>query len=107
MARGPAPASPGPGSQLLPLLPWLLLLLRGAGGSHTAPARAAPPRAAPGLAGDKDPQRLLGDRAAARGPGAQDMVAVHMLRLYEKYRQRGAPPGGGNTVRSFRPRLGK
>ncbi|XP_014391158.1 PREDICTED: growth/differentiation factor 10 [Myotis brandtii] len=55
--------------------------------------------------GDKDPQLFLGDRAAALGPGAQDMVAVHMLRLYEKYRQRGARPGGGNTVRSFRPRL--
>ncbi|CAK6436500.1 unnamed protein product [Pipistrellus nathusii] len=105
MARGPAPASPGPGSHLLPLLPWLLLLLQGADSSHTAPARPAPPMAAYGLAGDRDPQRLPGDRAAAPGPGAQDMVAVHMLRLYEKYSQRGARPGGGNTVRSFRPRL--
>ncbi|EPY73955.1 bone morphogenetic protein 3B [Camelus ferus] len=33
------------------------------------------------------------------------MVAVHMLRLYEKYSRRGARPGGGNTVRSFRARL--
>lgn len=109
MARGPAPASRGPGSHLLPLLPWLLLLLllRGAGGSHTAPARPAPPMATYGLAGDRDPQRLPGDRAAAPGPGTQDMVAVHMLRLYEKYSQRGARPGGGNTVRSFRPKLGK
>lgn len=104
MAHGPAHTSQGPGSQLLPLLLWLLLLLQDAGGSHTAPA---PPVASYGLAGDKDPQRFLGDRAAALGPGAQDMVAVHMLRLYEKYRQRGVRPGGGNTVRSFRPRLGK
>lgn len=108
MARGPAPTSSGPGAQLLPLLLWLLLLLlRDAGGSHTAPARSAPAVASYGLARDKDPQRFLGVRAAALGPGAQDMVAVHMLRLYEKYRQRGARPGGGNTVRSFRPRLGK
>lgn len=105
MARGLARASPGRGSQLLSLLP--LLLIRVAGSGHTAPARSAPPAAADGLAGDKDPQLFLGDAAAALGPGAQDMVAVHMLRLYEKYSRRGARPGGGNTVRSFRPRLGK
>ncbi|KAK1333876.1 LOW QUALITY PROTEIN: hypothetical protein QTO34_006265 [Cnephaeus nilssonii] len=105
MARGPLTPARGQGPNCCRLLPWLLLLLRVAGGSHTAPARPAPPMAAYGLAGDKDPQRFLGDRAAALGPGAQDMVAVHMLRLYEKYSQRGARPGGGNTVRSFRPRL--
>ncbi|XP_007453505.1 PREDICTED: bone morphogenetic protein 3B [Lipotes vexillifer] len=105
MARGPARTSPGPGSQLLPLLPLLLLLLQDAGGSHTAPARSAPPAAADGLAGYQNPQRSPGDAAAALGPGTQDMVAVHMLRLYEKYSRRGARPGGGNTVRSFRARL--
>ena len=104
MARGPARTSPGPGPQLLPLLLLLLLLLQDAGGSHTAPA---PPAAADGLAGYKNPQRSPGDAAAALGPGTQDMVAVHMLRLYEKYSRRGARPGGGNTVRSFRARLGK
>nr|XP_010961825.1 PREDICTED: LOW QUALITY PROTEIN: bone morphogenetic protein 3B [Camelus bactrianus] len=72
---------------------------------HTAPARSAPPAAAEGLMGEKDPQRSPGDVAAALGPEAQDMVAVHMLRLYEKYSRRGARPGGGNTVRSFRARL--
>ncbi|KAM8776369.1 growth/differentiation factor 10 [Rhynchonycteris naso] len=105
MARGRAQPSPGPGSQLLPLLQLLLLLLRDAGGSHTAPARASPPVATDGLLGDKDPQRFLGVTPVTLGPGAQDMVAVHMLRLYEKYSRRGARPGGGNTVRSFRPRL--
>ncbi|XP_066099904.1 growth/differentiation factor 10 [Saccopteryx bilineata] len=105
MARGPAQPSPGPGSQLLPLLPLLLLLLQDAGGSHTVPARAAPPVATDGLLRDKDPQRFMGVTPVALGPGAQDMVAVHMLRLYEKYSRRGARPGGGNTVRSFRPRL--
>ncbi|KAM5241369.1 growth/differentiation factor 10 [Hipposideros larvatus] len=105
MARGPARTCPEPGSQLLSLLPLLLLLLRVAGSSHTAPARSAPPAATDSLAGDKDPQLFLGDAAAALGHGAQDMVAVHMLRLYEKYSRRGARPGGGNTVRSFRPRL--
>jgi bone morphogenetic protein 3/3B len=95
-------------SRLLPLLP-LLLLLRGAGCNHMAvhPSWSALPAAADGLQGDKDSQQSPGDMAAALGPGAQDMVAVHMLRLYEKYSRRGARPGGGNTVRSFRARLGK
>ncbi|XP_006876218.1 PREDICTED: bone morphogenetic protein 3B [Chrysochloris asiatica] len=43
--------------------------------------------------------------ASALGPGAQDMVAVHMFRLYEKYSRHGTLPGEGNTVRSFRARL--
>lgn len=102
MARGPAQTT-----QLLPLLPLLLLLLRDAGGSHQAPAWSAPPAAADGQAGIKDPWRSPGDAATTLGPGAQEMVAVHMLRLYEKYSRRGAKPGGGNTVRSFRSRLGK
>ncbi|KAF6108893.1 growth differentiation factor 10 [Phyllostomus discolor] len=105
MACGPVQTSAGPRSQLLPLLPLLLVLLRNAGGSHTAPSRSTWPIATDGLAGGKDPQRFLGDKAAALGPGAQDVVTVHMLRLYEKYSRRGARPGGGNTVRSFRPRL--
>ncbi|XP_053440565.1 growth/differentiation factor 10 [Nycticebus coucang] len=103
MACGPARTSHGPGLQLL--LPLLLLLLRDADGSHTAPAWSAQSAAADGLLGDKHPQRPLGDAAATLGPGAQDMVAVHMLRLYEKYSRRGARPGGGNTVRSFRAKL--
>ncbi|XP_019300401.1 growth/differentiation factor 10 [Panthera pardus] len=105
MARGPAGTSPGRRPQLLPLLPLLLLLLRDAGGSHPAPAWSASPAASDGLAGIKDPWRSLEDAATTLGPGAQDMVAVHMLRLYEKYSRRGARPGGGNTVRSFRARL--
>ncbi|KAM9618025.1 growth/differentiation factor 10 [Trichechus inunguis] len=106
MASGPAGTSSGLGPQLLLLLPLLLLLLlRDAGCSHTATAWPAPPSAADGPAEGKHPQRPSGDAAAALGPGAQDMVAVHMFRLYEKYSQRGARPGGGNTVRSFRARL--
>ncbi|ELK08336.1 growth/differentiation factor 10 [Pteropus alecto] len=105
MALGPARTSPGPEPRLLSLLMLLTLLLRNAGSSHTAPAQSIPPAAADGLVGDKDPQRFLGDAAAALGPSAQDMVAVHMLRLYEKYSRRGPRPGAGNTVRSFRPRL--
>ncbi|XP_051693470.1 growth/differentiation factor 10 [Oryctolagus cuniculus] len=102
MARGPARTGPRPEPPLLPLLPLFLLLLRDAGGSHTAPAWSA---ASDGLRGDEDPQPSPGDATAALGPGAQDMVAVHMLRLYEKYSRRGARPGAGNTVRSFRARL--
>lgn len=107
MACVPTRTSQGPGPQLLPLLPLFLLLLRDAAGSHRAPAWSALPAAADGLQGDRDPQRAPGDAAATLGPGAQDMVAVHMHRLYEKYSRRGARPGGGNTVRSFRARLGK
>lgn len=107
MSLGPARTSPGPEPRLLSLLTLLTLLLPDAGSSHTAPAQSNPPAAADSLAWDKDPQRFLGDAAAALGPGAQDMVAVHMLRLYEKYSRRGPRPGAGNTVRSFRPRLGK
>ncbi|XP_040826422.1 growth/differentiation factor 10 [Ochotona curzoniae] len=106
MARGPARrGARQPEPQLLSLLPLLLLLLRDAGGSHMAPGWSAAPAAATGMPGDKDPQPSLGDAAAALGPGAQDMVAVHMLRLYEKYSRRGVQPGGSNTVRSFRARL--
>ncbi|XP_011747990.2 growth/differentiation factor 10 [Macaca nemestrina] len=105
MARVPTRTSQGPGPQLLPLLPLFLLLLRDAAGSHRAPAWSALPAAADGLQGDRDSQRAPGDAAATLGPGAQDMVAVHMHRLYEKYSRRGARLGGGNTVRSFRARL--
>ncbi|XP_008562144.1 PREDICTED: bone morphogenetic protein 3B-like [Galeopterus variegatus] len=99
MARGPARTSPG--SQLLPLLSLLLLMLRDVRGSHTAPPWSSPRAATDDLWGHQDP--LPGDAAATQGPGgAQDMVAVHMLRLYEKYSRLGAWPGGGNTVRSFR-----
>ncbi|KAM5236699.1 growth/differentiation factor 10 [Ctenodactylus gundi] len=103
MARGPAAASLGP--RLLRLLP-LLLLLRGAGCSRGGPSGSLPPAARGGPRGDKDAQQPPEDAAAALGPGAQDVVTAHMLRLYEKYRRQGTPPGGGNTVRSFRARLG-
>lgn len=105
-AMAPGPGRISLGSQLLPMVP-LLLLLRGAGCSHKSPSWSSLPSATDGLQGDKDPQLSPGDTATALGSGAQDMVAVHMLRLYEKYNQRGARPGGGNTVRSFRARLGK
>lgn len=105
MARGPFRISQG--AQMLPLLPLLLLFFRDAGGSHKTLAQTPLSAAIDGLAADKDPQRSHGDAAAAISlePGDQDMVAVHMLRLYEKYSRRGARPGGGNTVRSFRARL--
>uniref|UniRef100_H0V2Z0 Bone morphogenetic protein 3 n=2 Tax=Cavia porcellus TaxID=10141 RepID=H0V2Z0_CAVPO len=97
MARGPTRTGRGP-QLLLPLLP-LLLLLRDGGCSHSS--WPLPPAAAYSLQ-----ESTPGDAAAAvLGPGARDMVAVHMLQLYEKYSRRGVQPGGGNTVRSFRARL--
>nr|XP_044993777.1 growth/differentiation factor 10 isoform X2 [Jaculus jaculus] len=110
--------APGPvwtnlGTQLPPppppLLLLLLLLLRGAGCNHPGHSWTGLPVIADGVQRDKDPQHPPGDAAAAAatalGQGPQDMVTVHMLRLYEKYSRRGARPGGGNTVRSFRARL--
>lgn len=105
-AMASRPARISLGSQLLPMVP-LLLLLQGADCGHRGPSLSSLPLAAEGLQRDKDPQQSPGDASTALGPGAQDMVAVHMLRLYEKYNRRGARPGGGNTVRSFRARLGK
>ncbi|XP_004641314.2 growth/differentiation factor 10 [Octodon degus] len=100
LAMACAPTRTRQNPRLLPLLP-LLLLFRDAGCSHSAPSWPFSPTAADNL--QESPP---GDAAtAALGPGPQDMVAVHMLRLYEKYNRRGAQPGGGNTVRSFRARL--
>ncbi|XP_055517810.1 growth/differentiation factor 10-like [Leucoraja erinacea] len=39
---------------------------------------------------------------SALGRAAQDMVAVHMLKLYDKYNREGNRPRDGNTVRSFK-----
>ncbi|XP_067828738.1 growth/differentiation factor 10 [Heptranchias perlo] len=41
---------------------------------------------------------------SALGRAAQDMVAVHMLKLYDKYNREGNRPRDGNTVRSFKAR---
>ncbi|XP_074856025.1 growth/differentiation factor 10 isoform X2 [Carettochelys insculpta] len=52
----------------------------------------------------------LGQGGASRQPGpeppapARDAVAVHMLKLYEKYSREGGRAGDGNTVRSFKAR---
>ncbi|NXQ63720.1 GDF10 factor, partial [Anthoscopus minutus] len=60
---------------------------------------ADPDSSAPG----RDPR---GGSSPPPGLGsiAQDMVAVHMLKLYEKYNREGSRPGDGNTVRSFKAR---
>ncbi|XP_051897477.1 growth/differentiation factor 10-like isoform X1 [Pristis pectinata] len=39
---------------------------------------------------------------SALGRATQDMVAVHMLKLYDKYNREGNRPRDGNTVRSFK-----
>lgn len=44
---------------------------------------------------------------SALGRAAQDMVAVHMLKLYDKYNREGNRPRDGNTVRSFKATEGK
>ncbi|EHB02599.1 Bone morphogenetic protein 3b [Heterocephalus glaber] len=98
MARGPTGTGPGP--RLLPLLP-LLLLFQDAGCSHSTLSWPSPP-----MATDSLQESSPGDAASAvLGADARDVVAVHMLRLYEKYSRRGPQAGGGNTVRSFRARL--
>ncbi|NWU59829.1 GDF10 factor, partial [Dromas ardeola] len=78
-----SPAGEGAGSQpACPVLP-------GAARDSSSPARD--PR------GGSSPPPALGSIA-------QDMVAVHMLKLYEKYNREGSRPGDGNTVRSFKAR---
>ncbi|NWH34878.1 GDF10 factor, partial [Chloropsis hardwickii] len=73
----------------------------GAGSSPACPVQppAEPDSSVPG----RDPRR-----GSSPPPGlgsiAQDMVAVHMLKLYEKYNREGSRPGDGNTVRSFKAR---
>lgn len=76
-------------------------------GAGSPPARPVPPPAAPdSSAPGRDPR---GGSSPPPGLGsiAQDMVAVHMLKLYEKYNREGSRPGDGNTVRSFKARPGK
>lgn len=76
----------------------------GAGSPPACPVQppADPDSSAPG----RDPR---GGSSPPPGLGsiAQDMVAVHMLKLYEKYNREGSRPGDGNTVRSFKARPGK
>uniref|UniRef100_A0A8D0HHT2 Bone morphogenetic protein 3 n=1 Tax=Sphenodon punctatus TaxID=8508 RepID=A0A8D0HHT2_SPHPU len=79
---------------------WLLLWALGQGGCHSSAAREAAAAAA-------DSSEPLGgaSRSPALGALGQDKVAVHMLKLYEKYNREGSRPGDGNTVRSFKARL--
>lgn len=79
----------------------LLLGLLGRGGCHALPAREEP------RAPDFSPAGTHPRGDAALGGIARDVVAVHMLKLYERYNREGSRPGDGNTVRSFRARLGK
>ncbi|XP_038639008.1 growth/differentiation factor 10-like [Scyliorhinus canicula] len=59
---------------------------------------------APGSSGLPAPHPARPGHIAALGRAAQDMVAVHMLKLYEKYNREGNRPRDGNTVRSFKAR---
>ncbi|KYO25164.1 growth/differentiation factor 10 [Alligator mississippiensis] len=77
----------------------LLLGLLGRGGCHALPAREEP------RAPDFSPAGTHPRGDAALGGIARDVVAVHMLKLYERYNREGSRPGDGNTVRSFRARL--
>ncbi|NXU53641.1 GDF10 factor, partial [Turnix velox] len=75
----------------------------GEGGSSQLACPVQPPAArespSPGCEprGGSSPPAMLGIIA-------QDVVAVHMLKLYEKYNREGSRPGNGNTVRSFKAR---
>lgn len=81
------------------LLLWALRLPHAAGGSAASRPPACPAGRAP-RGGSPPPPPALGGLA-------QDMVAVHMLKLYEKYNRHGSRPGDGNTVRSFKATPGK
>ncbi|XP_078055778.1 growth/differentiation factor 10 [Mustelus asterias] len=59
---------------------------------------------APGTPGLDAPHSVRPSHISALGRAAQDMVAVHMLKLYEKYNREGNRPRDGNTVRSFKAR---
>lgn len=76
----------------------------GAGSQPACPVQ--PPAARDSSSPGRDP-RGGSSPPPALGSFAQDMVAVHMLKLYEKYNREGSRPGDGNTVRSFKARPGK
>ncbi|XP_044518642.1 growth/differentiation factor 10 [Gracilinanus agilis] len=96
LAQGRASSSHTPGMVGLP--PAAYDFLFGGGPSAFSSASASASSAAAG-------RERLGDVSAALGASARDMVAVHMLKLYEKYNREGSRPGDGNTVRSFKPKL--
>ncbi|XP_041032048.1 growth/differentiation factor 10-like [Carcharodon carcharias] len=50
------------------------------------------------------PHSVRPSHISALGRAAQDMVVVHMLKLYDKYNREGNRPRDGNTVRSFKAR---
>uniref|UniRef100_A0A8C3GQZ4 Bone morphogenetic protein 3 n=1 Tax=Cairina moschata TaxID=8855 RepID=A0A8C3GQZ4_CAIMO len=77
------------------LLLWALRLPPAAGGSAAGRPPACPAGRAPRGGSPPPPPPALGGLA-------QDMVAVHMLKLYEKYNRHRSRPGDGNTVRSFK-----
>lgn len=82
------------------LLLWALRLPPAAGGSAAGRPPACPAGRAPRGGSPPPPPPALGGLA-------QDMVAVHMLKLYEKYNRHRSRPGDGNTVRSFKAKPGK
>ncbi|KAH1167372.1 growth/differentiation factor 10 [Mauremys mutica] len=91
---------------------WLLLWALGQGGCHTLPAeeegasrKPRPPAAALAIASPSRDPPGGSSPSPALGSLAQDAVALHMLKLYEKYSREGSRPGDGNTVRSFKARL--
>lgn len=76
----------------------------GAGSQPACPVQ--PPAARESSSPGRDP-RGGSPPPPALGSIAQDMVTVHMLKLYEKYNREGSRPGDGNTVRSFKAKPGK
>lgn len=107
--RPPAAADPMAARLACCLLLWALRPAgcrcsagQGAGTQPGCTAEPPPARDSPG------PEPRGGaPQSLALSSIAQDMVAVHMLKLYEKYNREGSRPGHGNTVRSFKGRPGK
>lgn len=78
----------------------------GEGASSQPACPVQPPAARDSSSPGRDP-RGGSPPPPTLGSIAQDMVTVHMLKLYEKYNREGSRPGDGNTVRSFKAKPGK
>uniref|UniRef100_H3B9M4 Growth/differentiation factor 10 n=1 Tax=Latimeria chalumnae TaxID=7897 RepID=H3B9M4_LATCH len=94
--RNPSRAMTQRAAPVLPSLLCLLFALTPAGATDSQAFQAA------------ESGELLSEAQSEGSPldsPAQDVVAAHMFKLYEKYHREGNRPRNGNTVRSFKANL--